>query len=472
VVPQNSSTGNYVVYWGAVTGITGYELEEDNRAGFVNPWRYTFPPTVTAVQLNSRPNGTWYYRIRAVNNGTFGNWLAGANGCVVLARGTLSLAVGPATPAWTRPLPGDKNVVVLQLALSVNSVENILVSGIQFHASGTLNDAVHVDAVTLYNDANRNGAVDAGTDTLLGGPVQFTTDDGTATFPGLGRNLSTSTQEYWLVALDLSPGAPVGATFQAAVRTNNDISVTGSVSGTGGPLVFGPLLQGGRLAVSSPATPPPPPTTVGSLRLSAAPSNPGHGEIRRGTAGNELLHLALEAGPEEPVRIANIVLTHFGTVSEPSGLITFTLHADANENGILDEEDRRISGPVPLMPLTTSVLFVGLNEVILDGEKAVWFVTAEIDKAVKIGSTLGVNVDCGHLWSVRGTTSLSSIPIEGVPLLGPEMTVVEGPPAPAPPRSGACGGSPSPFPSPDGVLGLALLLLAFFTTLRTAAQRR
>jgi hypothetical protein len=208
------------------------------------------------------------------------------------------------------------------------------------------------------------------------------------------------------------------------------------------------------------------------LRQGSGPGNPGKGEIPRGTTDNELLHLTLQAGPEENLQIDSIVLTHFGTVSEPSGLITYTLHADANGNAKLDEDDRRIAGPVPILPASTCVLFLGIHEVLPAGRSAVWFVTADVAAEVKIGSTLGVNIQDVHFWSVKGADSLASVPIHGAPFLGPEMTVVDGAPLPAPSRGGICGGGPTHGPGPPAVFGLALLFLALVATMKTAAHRR
>ncbi|MHC5040296.1 MAG: hypothetical protein ACYTHM_23550 [Planctomycetota bacterium] len=474
VVPPSSSTGNFVVYWGPVSGATGYELEEDNRVGFPNPFRYPLAPTTTAVQLNGRPNGTWVYRVRTVVNGVFSNWCTGTNGCVVFIRGTLSLGIGSASPGSILQNPGDQGIVVLQLSVSANAVENITVNGMTVQSLGSLDDASAIGAINVYRDGNGNGQLDAGQDPLLAGPESFASDDGSVTF-SLNRTIQAGASELWLVTVDLVLGAWAGF-FRVEIPSSQQVSVTGSVAGNN-TIVVGPPLRGGLLTVGNPPPvpgPTPPPTPVlGTLRVTLGPGNPDNGTVPCGSAGHEVLHLALQTGPGEPVRIDNIVLTHFGTMREPNESIGYSLHADTNGNYILDEEDRLVRGPVPAVPGSANVLFLALGEAIPASSRVIWFVTATVSKEVAVGGTLGVNLDSGHLLSVRGMNSQATIPVEGLPILGAEMTVSEAEPPPSPPaRASYCGGSPSATVPPEGVFGLVLLLLAFIATLRYRSRHR
>jgi subtilisin family serine protease len=82
-VPATSSTGNFTVSWPAAAGANSYDLEEDTVATFATATvAYTGPNL--SFNVTSKPNGTYYYRVRAVNTSGNSVWTAGGNGCVVL----------------------------------------------------------------------------------------------------------------------------------------------------------------------------------------------------------------------------------------------------------------------------------------------------------------------------------------------------------------------------------------------------
>ncbi|MCU0722784.1 MAG: hypothetical protein MUC63_04085, partial [Planctomycetes bacterium] len=399
VVPPNSSTGNFVVYWAPTSGTTGFELEEDVVPTFANQWRYTLGAGVTAVSISNRANGTWYYRVRGVNSGLAGPWCTGSNGCVVFLQGTLRLSVGSASSASLWKLPGTQGVAVLQLNLAADSVESITVQSLAFHAAGSFVDPVDVTAATLYADVNGNGSLESGTDVLLAGPLAFGTDDGTVQFQSLARTITNGTRELWMLVLDLAPGVAPGSVFQATIRTAADLTALGNRTG-GPPIVLGLPVTGSQLMVS-PTPNSPPPVTLGSLTLGTGPSNPANGTVARGTDGNVLLHISLTGGPGEPLVLDILTLAFFGTLPEPSGLLHFSLVEDTNGNGALDRDDRKIRGPVPILPGDPKIVFLGLGERIPSGVSVVWFVTADVGRGVEIGETLGVNLDAPHFVAAK-----------------------------------------------------------------------
>lgn len=69
--PEND--GAYSVSWSAVSGATGYTLQEDDNAGFSSPaTRYSGAATQTAI--SGQAVGTWYYRVRATAGGVQSDW--------------------------------------------------------------------------------------------------------------------------------------------------------------------------------------------------------------------------------------------------------------------------------------------------------------------------------------------------------------------------------------------------------------
>jgi YD repeat-containing protein len=79
-----TSTGSYTVSWGASTGVvTAYELYESASSGF-SPQSLAYSGTGTSLPVTGKPDGTYYYRVRACNTLCSG-YLAGANPVTVQA---------------------------------------------------------------------------------------------------------------------------------------------------------------------------------------------------------------------------------------------------------------------------------------------------------------------------------------------------------------------------------------------------
>ena len=167
---------------------------------------------------------------------------AGVEGCVTAPPGSLVVAPGPDTPPpRTRgPCLGDE--AILQLFLSPGSVEAVLVEEIRFEASGTGDDLADLGGVRLYVDADEDGLL-GGADSLLGGPTPYTGDDGTVTFPGIGRTIPAASSERWLLVYDGAGNIPSGSTFAAAVLTPTDIIATGVSSGQGVSIAGPPVVS-------------------------------------------------------------------------------------------------------------------------------------------------------------------------------------------------------------------------------------
>jgi len=89
-VPVMSSTGNFVVSWTAVTGATGYDLEEDSSPAFTGAVQ-VYTGASTQFGVTGKTNGVYYYRVRATNAAGVSGWTNGGNGCTV----TLSVPLAP-----------------------------------------------------------------------------------------------------------------------------------------------------------------------------------------------------------------------------------------------------------------------------------------------------------------------------------------------------------------------------------------
>jgi photosystem II stability/assembly factor-like uncharacterized protein len=65
--------GNYTVSWSAVSGATGYTLEEDDSCSFASPDSVYSGPD-TSWQATDQAVGTYCYRVRASNTGGSSDW--------------------------------------------------------------------------------------------------------------------------------------------------------------------------------------------------------------------------------------------------------------------------------------------------------------------------------------------------------------------------------------------------------------
>lgn len=156
--------------------------------------------------------------------------------------GLLAIQAGPANPAG-RTISGClASESVLQFELFLRPGEEVLVESVTFTAWGTGHDVVDIAAVWLVSDNNGNGMLD-GSDAVLGGPQPYSGDDGTVTFSGLGRLLTSAASDLWLLAYDLAGGTAAGLTFTAWIESNSDLVATGLQTG-GAVAVIGAPVSG------------------------------------------------------------------------------------------------------------------------------------------------------------------------------------------------------------------------------------
>ena len=79
--PSSSSTGKYNVNWAASTGATSYQLQRSNNNG--STWTDIYSgANLTYAEIIG--NGSYRYRVRAVNSAGSSTWRARSTNCVVL----------------------------------------------------------------------------------------------------------------------------------------------------------------------------------------------------------------------------------------------------------------------------------------------------------------------------------------------------------------------------------------------------
>jgi hypothetical protein len=353
---------------------------------------------------------------------------------------------------------------VLQLRVFADRYEAITVGHVAFRAFGTLCDDLGVDAVSLYIDANGNGRVDPG-EFRLAGPCTFPADDGLVTFSGLSRTFPASSTETWLLAFDLSPAAPCGATFGLSLPSEAQISRTGSWNPL--PHVAGLPVQSATQQVGD----------HGTLHLAAGQATAP--QALPGDCRVPVLHMEVSAGAGEPVRVDSFVLRLAGTLSQPGQYLSLSLFEDANGNRVYDSDDRLLRGPVPVVPGSDMAIFWDLGLTVPQSGNLDWFVTADFSQDTPGGTHFSLALTGDTDLVATGALYGEGLQTWGLPLAGCEVAIVEGvPPSSAVSDSGEGGGCAAGIGGPASktrILGFLLLWTALGLCLRIcrrAAPRR
>ncbi len=117
-----SSTGSYAVSWTASASgvVTAYELYESTSAGF-SPQSLAYSGTGTSLAVSSKPNGTYYYRVRACNT-TCSGYRTGANPVVV------TVPAGPAITLDNVTVSGAQSLGTMSFTYGLTSAGAVTIS--------------------------------------------------------------------------------------------------------------------------------------------------------------------------------------------------------------------------------------------------------------------------------------------------------------------------------------------------------
>ncbi len=112
VSPSTSSTGNYTVSWGASSGASTYELQEQDDA---ETWRTVYTGSLRSASVTTNTNGVYTYRARACKGTTCSAWTA--TGSVTVSRSGV-----PAVPSpFTVPSTSTNGVYTLTWGASTGA---------------------------------------------------------------------------------------------------------------------------------------------------------------------------------------------------------------------------------------------------------------------------------------------------------------------------------------------------------------
>ena len=321
----------------------------------------------------------------------------------------LLVTVGANNPGSTQAAPMAADVAVLQLALEVFN-KDVLIDGIQFHASGSGNDTTGIAQARLFRDLNDDGSLDPG-DPILGTPATIATDDGIAMFSSLGVTIPSATKVNWLVVYDLAPGPAAGHVFCASVIDETDIAAT--ADGNPALVAVTGAIQGCLDVLG------------GSLSLSLGSATPPAGNVSLCATAEPVLQLQLDAGPVEDISVDAIIFSASGTGDDVADLALVWLYVDANANGLLDFSDVLLGAPGSYSSDNGSRLISGLGRTISASTSEAWLLVYDFSGTGTSGGTFEAAVAADIDVIATGTQTGSSATVSGAPVVSSSITAVD-----------------------------------------------
>ncbi|MFH1421898.1 MAG: hypothetical protein ABIH42_04195, partial [Planctomycetota bacterium] len=146
-----------------------------------------------------------------------------------LPAGELTVTLGPAAPAAGSIYPNAQNVGMLQITISANEYENIIISSVTFNAQSNGDDSTDIVRVKLFNDTNSNGEIDSG-EPQIGGTQTYNSDNGTVTFSNLNITINQNSSVTLVVRYDFAGTASTDESFNCSITAANNITATGETS--------------------------------------------------------------------------------------------------------------------------------------------------------------------------------------------------------------------------------------------------
>ena len=339
----------------------------------------------------------------------------------VSVEGTLTLSLGPSSPAAANIASSEENVVVMQLELQASSAESLFASQIKFKAEGTGNDLSQISNVELWDDLNSNGVYDTGIDSAIVSSGSYAADNGIVTFSlngaSIGYPFAPSSAHRWLVVYDMGGSLPNGLTFKTSVPLNSSVTVTDKNSEAR-------TVYGAETAITSATKTV---SSTGTLTLTAGSANPGASDEGANSQGLVMLQLHLAASYAETLVVDSVIFNASGTINDGTDISAVKLYRDVNSNGQLDLTiDAQIDSARAFSSDNGTVTFSkAVRETIAAGASEDWLVIYDMAGTAPSDSTFRVSINDNSQFFVLGTTLgvTDTANVTGSPLYGNYMTV-------------------------------------------------
>jgi hypothetical protein len=456
-VPGTSQTGTYTVSWLAASNATHYELQESMDDGsFGNPVN-VYTGAAIYYDVSGRSDGTFYYRVRAVNAVGAGGWATDTAGCIVTAMtASLLVTTGAANPLDSVEVPGSTDVALLQFDCSTGVADGVQLQSVTVHITGSGDDVADIVSVDLWEDVDGNGRPGAG-DIQIGSEL-FDGDDGSATFDLTSMTAITGGNSIrFVAACEFTAYVLSGSTFRARVNPAADVIAVSA--GFALPISPGglPVLGGTKRIETSGA---------GSLQVSLGANSPGSSTFSGPASNASMLQVLLSASTLEDGAVSAVRLSATGSGDESSG-VTARLHEDLDGDGTVSPGDNEL-GAAAFTSDNGTVEFSGLSLVVPAGGSINLLVTYDFGSGTGPG-TYTVSLGSGEDLETVGSVSQLGIVAKGAPVNGAAKNVIFVETTEAAYFMGGCSGGGN---APAHWAGYLLLLGAACLALRRRRARQ
>lgn len=310
--------------------------------------------------------------------------------------GTLEVGLGAGSPIGRVVPRSSSPTPALQLRL-VASYENVTLTRVTLHASGSGQDATGLAQVELYQDGNADGLVSGG-EPLLGAGT-FNADDGALTFT-LSLPIQVGPAVHLLARIRTSASPIGGQTFRLGLDPQADVGVT---SPSGAVAIVGASIQGAVL------------TAGGGFVIGLGPNNPPPTLVNQALQDVPVAQLSL-LSDNEACTVSSLSLRAIGSIDDRADLTAAQLVRDVNGNGQVDFADVPIGGPATYNADDGLVTFTGLGRTLGLDVREDWLVVYDLSGQAANLETFGVrfedDADLVVSCNVSGPVTATGGPLE------------------------------------------------------------
>lgn len=318
--------------------------------------------------------------------------------------GILTVGLGAASPLARVIRRGSADVEALQLRF-VASSENVTLTRLVLHTSGTGNDAAAISGVALYLDGDADGRVDPGEPLL--GTATFAQDDGSATF-NLAQNIQVGPAVHLLARVSFTQAPFGGDTYQLDLEPALDLQITSASSAVS---ISGPVLTGAVL------------TAGGGFEVAIGPQSSPGVPVNQSSQGLAVMQLELSS-INESCTVQTITLRAAGSIDDRVDLSAVRLVYDANNNGLFDFTDVALAPAATFSQDDGAVSFVNLARTLGIDVSERWLVVYDLSGSASNLETLALRLDRPEDLTVSCNISGPVTPL-GTPVESEIFTVQE-----------------------------------------------
>jgi uncharacterized UPF0146 family protein len=334
---------------------------------------------------------------------------------------TLTVSTGPNNHAASNESGSGTDIQMLQLQLSADVTENIVVSSLTISptASGLIRNEIVDNEIKIYEDKNNNGLLETGIDELIttsnySGSVWNTPNATAISIPD--KIILAGSTQNWIIIHSFSGGDDTDY-IEIAIANDADVTATGQVSSSSATITGAPV-NGNRKTVTTT-------TSSGNLFIGTGNNNPITRNINDGADDEVMIQLTLLASTLEDIDISAISFDMSGSGDESLDLSVVRLYNDIDRDGKINTlNDTQIGSALVSFSNNGSLNFSGLTETIDAGESETWIVVYDYSGSQTTpGETYNVTLTNNSDITATGFSSSLTATISGASVSGGLATI-------------------------------------------------